>query len=335
MTRPTIVHLIDDTTAGGVMRLLDFIRTDPGMARLANHDVQVVKRGALSVRRIKADLIVSHLSVSWRTLPALVSLRAIHSGLPLIHVEHSYTQHFTALNVPNKDRFLTLLRVAYSMFDRVVAVSQAQGDWMLKRGLVHPDALCVIPPMVDLSGFAALPSPAGLPKRIGAIGRLDRQKGFDLLVQAFRALPNADLELVFYGDGPQRAELEALAGNDARIRFAGHLNDPERAMASVDAVAMPSRWEAYGLVAREARAAGRPVLVSGHDGLLDQVGNGAIRVSPFTVSGWTAALAKLAAGQQPVPSRSDITVETTRFTNAWADLLNATLPADAETLLAA
>lgn len=328
MTRLKVAHLVDDTTAGGVMRLLDFICTNPDMARHADHQMHVVRRGAIGLRRIPADVIVSHLSISWRALPALVALRATHARQKIIHVEHSYTRQFTALNVPKVDRFMTLLRVAYALFDHVVAVSRDQAGWMAQRNLVIHGELSVIPPMVDLSRFAELADPVRPPRRIGAIGRLDRQKGFDLLIPAFRALPDRDLRLIFYGDGPERAALQELAGQDPRIRFVGHLSDPALAMANVDAVAMPSRWEAYGLVAREARAAGRPVLVAPHDGLRDQVADGAVPVMPYTENGWTAALSRLVAGQVSPAPRPDIARQTRDFVTAWTTLLDRLTGAD-------
>lgn len=322
MTRPHIVHLVDDTTAGGVMRLLDYILTNPRLASTARHSLKQVRRGQLSIRRIQADLIVSHLTMSWRGLPALISLRARHAGTPLIHVEHSYTQAFTALNVPDRDRFLTMLRISYAMFDHLVAVSAAQARWMFRRRLADLGALSVIPPMVDLSGFRALPAPVGPVRRIGAIGRLDRQKGFDLLIPAFRALPGPDLRLDIIGDGPQRAALETLAGPDPRIRFWGHHPDPVRAMRYLDAVAMPSRWEAYGLVACEAHAAGRPVLVSGQDGLQDHLADGAIAVPNFTVAGWTHALMQLTQGDHPAAPRPAPGAPEARFAARWETLLS-------------
>lgn len=325
MNRPHILHLVDDTTAGGVMRVLDYICTNPELAQTAHHSLQVVKRGAMSVRRYQADVIVSHLSISWRTLPALISLRATHAGTPLMHVEHSYTQAFTALNVGNRKRFTTLLRIAYSMFDHLVAVSEAQANWILRRGLVDQSALSVIQPMVDLTGFQALPSPSRDIRRIGAIGRLDRQKGFDLLVNAFRALPDENLELVFFGDGPERELLQNMARGDHRIHFAGHVSDPIRAMNTVQAVAMPSRWEAFGLVAREALAAGRPVLVSGKDGLADQVNDGAILVPDFTVCGWTAALGKLVRSEFKPQPRQNTNESEAVFARKWNSLIETAI----------
>ena len=43
--RPKVLHLVDDTTAGGVMRVLDFLRTDSDLAQTANHEVRSVTRG--------------------------------------------------------------------------------------------------------------------------------------------------------------------------------------------------------------------------------------------------------------------------------------------------
>ena len=320
MKRPQIIHLVDDTTAGGVMRLLEYICTDPDMGRNAHHSLRVVRKGALSMRRIKADVIVSHLSVSWRTLPALISLRALHADTPLVHVEHSYTQSFTALNVAKKDRFLTLLRIGYAMFDHLVAVSQAQARWMFRHRLADLGALSVISPTVPLASFAALPAPKGPPRTIGAMGRLDRQKGFDLLIPAFRQIAAPDARLIFYGEGPERARLTALAEGDPRIVFAGHSDSPEAAMQSVDAIAMPSRWEAYGLVALEARAAGRPVLVSGIDGLKDQIADGATPVRNYTVEGWSAALQSLLNGDIPAAPRPDAALQSVEFAHQWDQL---------------
>jgi len=334
MPRPHILHLVDDTTAGGVMRLLDFIRTDPRMGKNARHSLRVVKRGSLSFRRLEADVIVSHLTISWRALPALISLRARHAGIPLIHVEHSYTQAFTALNVPDRDRFLTLLRIGYSMFDHLVAVSHAQARWMFRRRLADLGALSVIHPQVDLSHFATLPDAVKQPRHIGAIGRLDRQKGFDLLIQAFRTVNNPDLTLTLFGDGPERATLEALAQGDTRIHFAGHVSNPVEAMHSVDAIAMPSRWEACGIVAFEALAAGRPLLVSGQDGLKDHVSSGAIPVPAYTVSAWRLALENLAAGKYPRAPRPEPDTLETQFVTQWETLLQTAL-ADTSPMLKA
>lgn len=321
MTRPHIVHLVGDTTPGGVMRVLDHILTAPGMSAFARHSLQEVAGGTSLTRRIKADIIVSHLSINWRALPRLIVLRAVHPDIPVVHVEHSYTECFTALNVPNKARFHTLLRVAYALFDHVVAVSRAQGRWLTERGLVSDAALRVIPSCVDLSAFRGVPEPSAEIRIVGAIGRLHRQKGFDTLIKAFCALASRDMQLHVYGDGPERKNLECLAKGDPRIVFRGHCDDPASVMARVDAVAMPSRWEAYGLVALEARAAGRRILVSGADGLRDHIEAGAIGVQDSSVSKWTAALEGILHSPVQTLPADCAEVAEADFVMAWRSLV--------------
>lgn len=290
-TRPHVLHLIDDTTAGGVMRVLDHIRNCPQMAQDAIHSLQPVRRGK-PLPAVNADLVVSHLTVNWRVLPMLILFRARHATTPLVHVEHSYTEAFTALNVGAKARFHTLLRTAYALFDRVVAVSEGQARWMRSRGLVRDNGVQVIRSVVDLSGFRALPRPQAPRRTIAAIGRLDRQKGFDRLIPAFKALKRADVRLDIYGEGAERAVLEDLAVGDSRIRFMGHAASPQDAMAAADVVAMPSRWEAFGLVALEARAAGRALVTSGVDGLADQVTGTVETLRNASTDGLAAALGR-------------------------------------------
>lgn len=327
----TIVHLIDDTTAGGVMRVLDLLRTDARLATSATHRVQTVSRGRLAAPVVEgADIIVSHLSVSWRSLPMLVGLRARYAHLPLLHVEHSYTGAFAALNVKRTRRFRTLLRTAYSLFDRIVAVSAAQAAWLKDSALADPAQVVTIASAVEVAPFLALPPvPALKPGQlrvIGAIGRLDPQKGFDRLIRAFRDTTNPDLRLRIIGDGPERAALEALATGDCRIEFTGFVEDTVAAMTDLDAVAMPSRWEAYGLVALEARAAGRPVLVAPVDGLADHAAAGAVEVTGHARSDWTDALECVACVTpqtltRTATARAEAACATDRFAEAWNVLI--------------
>jgi D-inositol-3-phosphate glycosyltransferase len=320
---PRIIHLVDDTTAGGVMRLLNYIMCLPQLAASSLQTMRSVKRNAISHGNIRADVIVSHLSIRWRSLPALVALRAMHPNAWLVHVEHSYTRAFTASNVLKKRRFFTLLRVAYSLFDRVVAVSQDQGGWFLDNKLVEKDNLMVIPNNIDLDLFVKLPRARSKPRVIGAIGRLDRQKSFDILIQAFRLCKERDLRLRIFGEGPEKPALKKLAEGDDRIEFCGHENEPIEIYSKIDVVAMPSRWEAFGLVALEARAAGRPVLVSGVDGLRDHIALGAIPVGRLDPETWAESLLRLCSvdhNQSPISETNRIAMNN-RFSESWRTVL--------------
>lgn len=304
------------------MRVLDHLMTAPALSRGATHSLKVVDRGAIFSGRIEADLIVSHLAVSWRVLPLLLSLRARHPAARLVHVEHSYTEAFVATNVIHTRRFALLLRAAYRLFDRVAAVSHAQGEWLQRSGAVPQSALTVIQSCVDLSAFRAIAPPTAPVRVFGAIGRLEKQKGFDTLIRAFRMTDRSDISLCIFGEGAEEASLRALAEDDARIHFKGFTHDPVAAMATVDAVAMPSVWEAYGLVAIEALAAGRRLLVNPVDGLRDHIPNGARAVGNGSVSAWKDAILDMA--EAPSENAPDNIATSVRpednFAARWSDL---------------
>lgn len=144
----------------------------------------------------------------------------------------------------------------------------------------------VIPNGVDLHLASGLPSPpppqTARPVLIG-VGRLVPQKGFDLLLQA-AAQSHYEPDVWIVGDGAELPRLRELASTldmRERVKFLGRRSPVEvRAlMASSNAVVVPSRAEAFGIVVLEAWASGLPVLATkrggpagfvtdGHDGLL-------------------------------------------------------------------
>ena len=180
-----------------------------------------------------------------------------------------------------------------ALFDKVITISTPQQNWLINEVHVPREKTELLPPCVDLTGFLVLPPVKDGIRSIGAFGRFDHQKGFDVIVPAFLAADLDNVTLNIFGDGPMRAELEALAAGDPRVQFHGFTDNPAAAMAQVDAVAMPSRREPYGLVALEAMAAGRALLVSRVDGLVDHALNGAVPVQRLTVEDWSQALRSL------------------------------------------
>jgi glycosyltransferase involved in cell wall biosynthesis len=96
-----------------------------------------------------------------------------------------------------------------------------------------------------------------------ALGRLHRNKGFDVLMHALASLPNATLWLA--GEGPEAEALRALAkklGVSTHVRFLGWRDDTASLMAAADVVVAPSRHEPLGNVVIEAWAQERPVVAA-------------------------------------------------------------------------
>jgi glycosyltransferase involved in cell wall biosynthesis len=223
--------------------------------------------------RIDADIIVLHFPPNWRRLAWVAALRWRNPGARLVWVEHSYTGAWEARKVPAPARFHAMLRMAYRMVDRVVCVSAGQAAWLRSVTGLGDAAVSVIHPYVANPGLGALDLPRGDdPLRIGAYGRFCEQKGFDQLIRSHRAGAMPGTQLRIGGFGPDAAALQALAGGDPAIEFTGQVSDVADFLSQCDVVAVPSRWEAYGMVANEAREAGRPILVAPVDGLPEQVG---------------------------------------------------------------
>jgi glycosyltransferase involved in cell wall biosynthesis len=122
------------------------------------------------------------------------------------------------------------------------------------------------PGAVHGGGAAGLPvRPEAGGTRLLAAGRLDRQKGFDILLQTLAALPPEYL-LTIAGDGEQREELEAQAaglGIAGRVEFAGFSANPYALMAGADIFVLSSRYEGFPNVVLEALASGTPVAAFG------------------------------------------------------------------------
>jgi 1,2-diacylglycerol 3-alpha-glucosyltransferase len=96
------------------------------------------------------------------------------------------------------------------------------------------------------------------------VGRLGREKGVSLLLDALAGLP-VDVQLLLVGDGPERRELEAQAqrlGLAGRVVFAGQLDHAHvvDALFASDLFVFPSQTETLGLAVLEAMAAGRAVV---------------------------------------------------------------------------
>lgn len=134
----------------------------------------------------------------------------------------------------------------------------------------------VVPNGIDVGRYVAgdrsaarerfrLPTDA---KLLGVVARLTTEKGVDIAIEALPLIP--EWRLVVAGDGPEREALEQLAQSSGvadRVHWLGRLDDVAGFYPALDALAVPSRTEAHGLVATEAMACGIPVVAARVGGL--------------------------------------------------------------------
>ena len=177
-----------------------------------------------------------------------------------------------------------LLRRNLRQADAVTSTSEAMAR-QVRRLVPDIGPVAVTPFGVDTDRFAPRPQPHdGIV--IGTVKTLAPKYGIDLLLRAFAQLrsaadPSAALSLVIVGDGPQRAELEALSrtlGIAAHVRFVGavpHAEVPQW-LNRFDLYVAASRLdsESFGVAVLEASACGLPVVVSDVGGLPEVVVQG-------------------------------------------------------------
>jgi len=112
---------------------------------------------------------------------------------------------------------------------------------------------------------AAPPNWPGPGTRVVAVGRLARQKRFDVLLRGMAHARAAGIEasLVIVGEGPERAALEGLVGElglQDRVALPGYSDNPFPAVRHADLFVLSSDWEGFPIVILESMALGTPVL---------------------------------------------------------------------------
>lgn len=180
--------------------------------------------------------------------------------------------------------------------DALVAPSQAVLDWARELWPLDSIPSLVIPNPIDLERISRLSRgelPRGFPEHGPVVlfpGRLEIRKGAHVLVEAmvrvWSEFPEAQLVMIgrdgYWNRGPMSRHLRQCAGTRAdRLHLLGMQAHEQLfpALAMADVVCAPSLWEAFGMVALEAMALGRPLVVTDaggfrefvrheHDGLL-------------------------------------------------------------------
>lgn len=162
----------------------------------------------------------------------------------------------------------------------VVAVSEFDRKTLIRRRLCSARKLEMIHNAFAIAPAARLDSRADSGVvNIGFVGRLVDQKGCDNLIAAFARIVPAGVRarLTIVGDGPARASLMRRAdelGVAGSVNFLGFRPDGASLMTEMDIVAVPSRFEPFGIVAVEAMALAKPVVASAVGGLTESVADG-------------------------------------------------------------
>ncbi len=321
------VTVLDDqrrSAAGGLLARLPSVLVHPEdyaypYASLRT-DVALLRR----IRAIRGGVLIT-------TRPAfnLLAARLARPGVITIGQEHmNFRSHRPRLAADIRRRYggLDVLTVLTAADERDYAAARVGGRPRVER----------IPNAVPRMGGGISPLAA---KVVVAAGRLESQKGFDLLIRAWErvAAAHPDWRLRIYGSGPRRDDLRRMIlerGLYDSVFLMGRTKHLGEAMARASLFVLSSRFEGFGMVIVEAMSKGLPVVSfdcprgpgeiirSGRDGIL--VPNG-------DVDGLADGMLELIEGVPRRRSYGAAAVENARsyavdsIAERWEDLLR-TLP---------
>ena len=272
--------------AAGVDELATALR-GAGIAvdRVAEVDSRWDWKGMLDtwsrLRKLKPTLL--HVHHVWPAADRYLSLLARAAGVPHLIV----TEHI--MGEAHSPGQRALKRDELKRADQVTAVTGAIVETLVRDYGVERGRVRVIPNGADVPDEEAeLPQAKRWRERFLAAplkplwviaGRLEEQKGHDLLFDALRQLlrKGLDFTLVVAGEGSRRHWLEQQSlslGLSPRVQFVGQQEDVGPLLAAADAVLLPSRWEGLPLVLLEAMARARPIVASAVGGVVDALEDG-------------------------------------------------------------
>ena len=245
-------------------------------AKLLNGAIAAPRAFRAMIEEFRPDVVLSFLKgtnlIAWRALAGLSGDRPrwiAREGNNVLAVIADETPGPLAARAVRE-----LTARAYTRADRVLTLSAGLAGDIARDLSLDPGKIAWIPNPVDIARVRQradepLPDPGSDPPTrpfVLAAGRLERQKGHDLLLRAYAACgAAASHDLVILGQGSLASDLRAQAdrlGIARQVRFAGFAANPFAWMAKCALFVLPSRWEGFGSVLAEAMAAGAPVLAA-------------------------------------------------------------------------
>ncbi len=198
----------------------------------------------------------------------------------VITAHHTYWQQYHYITSQRWKAVLYWLeKRSYAFADRIICVSQDTKSILVNHYQVNEKIITVIPNGVTTDAPGIHHSDRKSGKHLLFVGRIDRRKGVDFLIEAFRIIAKQDPDIILHvaGDGKDRRMLERNCREDGlRVVFHGRVSDAELEKLYEDTCiqVVPSIFEGFGIVVLEAMARRIPVIATNVDGIRCIIDNG-------------------------------------------------------------
>lgn len=262
-----VTYAENDNT--GKLELYTFSKNNRGVKTLFLFCLKFIK----VYLKYKPDILHLHSSFAGSLLRVLAFLlRPIHKA-KIVYCPHAFS-----FLMEDKSGFKLKWYKSIELFlsflcDKIVCVSNFEKEKAVEVGIKNEklEVICNgVNPNDSLCGGGNSTHGSDDQVNILFVGRLERQKGFDLLMDAFYPLNEARFTLTIVGDGDEKFAYNLDKRN---ITYMGWLNGDDLALQykRADVVVVPSRWEGFAMVPLEAMSYGVPIIASNSTSLPEVV----------------------------------------------------------------
>ncbi len=292
-----IVHLLPNLSGGGAEKvcqqillgidknryqsyLLLFKDNDKSLGKLEKQELEKNDIKIISLKKKYLFDISNFFNIVKNLKNMKVDIIHTHLGGDIYGPLASYFTKKTKIistehNINNSEKKIANLLKKFTIrkIHKICAVSLAVKNDAMKRYKINEEKISVVYNGVDFNYYKSQEIKESNNSKIilGAMGRLNEQKGHKVLIKACSYLKNRNYILEIAGKGELKNDLERQINKlnlDNNIKLVGQVNS-KKWLNKIDIFIMPSLWEGLGLATLEAIACKKPVIASAVDGIVE------------------------------------------------------------------